>query len=155
IERVGKNQTARYEPGDRSDAGLIGDIAGRKNESGFLAVEIRKLVLQFYEGMICSGNVPGAARAGAHAGGGFNHSPDHCWVLPHAEVVIGAPDHDITWPVRRMPMSVRKPPCYALQIGEHPISALSLERFNGAPEVCLIVHDALSDQLDALRNQWL
>src|SRR5215510_9679782 len=93
VERVGKNQAARHELGDGRDTGLVGDIARGKNESGFLPVQVRQLALQFDEGMICSGNVPGAARAGAHANGSFKHGYNNFWVLPHAEIVVRSPDH--------------------------------------------------------------
>src|SRR5262245_12196637 len=135
VERVGKNQAARHEPGNGGDASLVRDITGRKNKSSLLSMQLRELVLDLHEGMARPRNVPGAARAGAHAGGGFNHGSNHLGVLPHPEIVVGAPDHDVAWPLRRMPTSVRKPPCYALEIGEHPISALGFERLNGAREI--------------------
>ena len=38
--------------------------------------------------------------AGAHPGRGLDHGADHLRVLAHAEVVVGAPDHDLTRALR-------------------------------------------------------
>src|SRR5262245_5445533 len=67
-------------------------------------------------------------RSGAHAGGGVDHGSDNFRVLPHAEIVVGAPDHDIARPFRRIPAGVGKSSCNALEIGEHSIAPLGLDR---------------------------
>src|SRR5262249_54201296 len=74
--------------------------------------------------MVGAGNIAGAAGAGAHAGRGLHHGADHLRVLAHAEIVVRAPDHDRTRPLRRMPGCVREPAGDALEIGEDAIAAL-------------------------------
>ncbi len=61
-------------------------------------MEIGEFRLELHQRMIGAGDVAGAAGAGADAGRGLDHGADHFRMLAHAEIVVGAPDHDIARP---------------------------------------------------------
>ena len=63
-------------------------------------MQIGQLTLEFDERMVVASDVTRACGAGAHAGRGLDHRADHFRMLPHAEIVVGAPDHDILRPLR-------------------------------------------------------
>ena len=67
VPRVGENETVRHQLGERRNAGLVGDIAGREDQRRFLAVQIGKLALELDDRMIVAGDIARAAGAGAHA----------------------------------------------------------------------------------------
>ena len=92
---VRQDQAVRNQLGDGRDAGLVRDIARGEDQRGGLAVQVGELALQLDQRMVGAGDVAGAAGAGAHAGRGLDHGADHLGVLAHAEIVVGAPDHDL------------------------------------------------------------
>jgi len=61
-------------------------------------------------------------------------------VLAHAEIIVGAPDHDVALALRRVPDRVREPAGRALQIGEHAIAALGVEAIEGGIEELGVIH---------------
>src|SRR5665811_2264084 len=87
-----------------------------------------------------AGDVAGAPRAGADSGGGFHHGADHFRVLPHAEIVVGAPDHDVARAHRGMPHRVREPAGDALEIGENPVAPLVMQAVEGGTEKLAVIH---------------
>ena len=98
VPGVRQDQAVRHQLGDGRDAGLVRHIARGEDQRGFLAVQVGELALELDQRMIGAGDVAGAAGAGAHAGRGLDHGADHLRVLAHAEVVVGAPDHDVSAP---------------------------------------------------------
>ena len=100
VERVGQDQAVRNELCEGRNAGLVRDIAGREHQRCLLAVQIGQFLLELDQWMVGSGDIAGAASAGADAGRGLDHGADDLRVLTHAEVVVGAPDHDIARPRR-------------------------------------------------------
>ena len=56
IERVRQDQAVRHHLRERSNAGLVGDIAGGENQRRFFAVQIGKLALKLDQGMIVAGD---------------------------------------------------------------------------------------------------
>ena len=125
IQRVRQDQAVRHQSGQRGDAGLVGDVAGREHQRRFLAVQVGELALKLDQGMIVAGDVAGAAGAGSHPRRGLDHGADHLRVLAHAEVVVRAPDHDILRPLRRMPNRIGKAAGDPLQIGKDPVTPLA------------------------------
>ena len=105
---VGQDQAVRDELGDGRDAGLVRDVAGGEDQRRLLAVQVGEFALERDQRMIGAGDVAGAARAGAHPGRGLDHGADHLGMLAHAEIVVGAPDHDLARPLRRVPDGVRE-----------------------------------------------
>ena len=105
---VGQDQAVRDQSCDGRDAGLVGDVARGEDQRRRLAVQVREFAFELNQRMVGAGDVAGAARAGAHAGGGLDHGADHLGVLAHAEIVVGAPDHDLARPLRGVPDGVRE-----------------------------------------------
>src|SRR6476659_1486499 len=85
-------------------------------------------------------DVAGAAGAGAHSGGGLDHGADHLGVLPHSEVVVGAPDHDIARSLRGMPHRVRETARDPFEVGENPVAPLIMQAAEGSREELAVIH---------------
>src|SRR5260370_28474293 len=62
------------------------------------------------------------AGACSHPGRGLDHRADHFRVLAHAQIVVGAPDHDFSWATRRMPDREWKSPRDPFELAEDPIT---------------------------------
>src|SRR6185437_2418494 len=140
VEGVRENEAVRDEPGDGRNAGLVRDVARREQERGFLAVKIRQFRLELHQGMVGAGDIAGAAGAGADAGRGLDHGSDYFRMLAHAEIVVGAPDHDIACPLRGMPHRVGKPAGDALEICEYAVAAFVMESAEGGIEKLAVIH---------------
>ena len=110
------------------------------SSAGFLAVQIGQFLLELHQRMMGAGDVAGAAGAGADAGRGLDHGADHLGVLAHAEIVVGAPDHDVALALRRMPDGVRKPAGDPLEIGENAIAPLVMQAIEGGTEELAVIH---------------
>src|ERR1700730_2881562 len=87
-----------------------------------------------------AGDVTGAAGAGANPGGGLDHGADHLRMLPHAEIVVGAPDHDVAGPVRGMPGGVGKSAGDPLEVRENPVAPLVVQAAEGGAEEFAVIH---------------
>jgi hypothetical protein len=61
-------------------------------------MQVGKLALQLYERVIGPGDIARASRAGPHPGCGFDHGANDLRMLAHAEIIVGAPDHDVAGP---------------------------------------------------------
>ena len=103
-----------------------------------LAVQVGELGFKFDDGVICAGNVAGAAGADAHLFRGVAHRRDHVRVAAHAEIIVRAPDRDISDAALVMPFGIRIGLGVALEIGKHAIAALRLELAEGAVKMCSI-----------------
>src|SRR3954466_15482781 len=90
--------------------------------------------------MMGAGDVAGAAGAGADPGRGLDHGADHLGVLAHAEIVVGAPDHDVARALRGVPDRMRKPARDALEIGENPVAPLVMQAVEGGTEKLAVIH---------------
>ena len=140
IERVRQDQAVRNELCDGRDAGLVRDIARREQQRGFLAVQVGQFRLELHQRVMGAGDVAGAAGAGADPGRGLDHRADHLGVLAHAEIVVGAPDHDVARPLRRMPGRVREPAGDPFQVGEDAVAPLVMQAAEGGSEVLAVIH---------------
>src|SRR5258705_4563251 len=85
-------------------------------------------------------DVAGAAGAGADPGRGLDHGPDHLGVLPHSEVVVGAPDHDVVRPLWGMPHRMGESAGDPLEVGEYPIAPLIVQAAEGGSEERAVIH---------------
>src|SRR3954467_18134 len=92
--------------------------------------------------MIGARDIARAARACAHARRGFDHRADHLRMLPHAEVVIRAPDDDVAAPLWRMPDRVREAPRDALEVREYAIAPLLVQAAQRIRENGVVVHSS-------------
>jgi hypothetical protein len=61
-------------------------------------------------------------------------------VLAHAEIIVGAPDHDIAGAVGAVPFRAWKAAGMALKVGEYPIAALVVQFRQSFGEIGLIIH---------------
>jgi hypothetical protein len=76
--------------------------------------------------MIGAGDVADAARPSTHAGRSFDHGADHLRMLSHAEVVVGAPNHDAARARRRVPDGMGIAPGDALKVGKDAVTPFVL-----------------------------
>src|SRR5437868_9942557 len=90
--------------------------------------------------MMGAGDVAGAAGAGADTGCGLDHGADHFGVLAHAEIVVGAPDHDIPATLRRMPDRVREAAGDPFEVGENAVAPLVMQAVEGGTEKFAVIH---------------
>jgi hypothetical protein len=95
---------------------------------------------ELHQRMMGAGDVAGASGAGAHSRGGLDHGADHFRVLAHAEIVVGAPDHDIAPSLRGMPHRMRKAARDPLKIGEDPVAPLVVQAVEGGTEIFAVIH---------------
>ena len=79
----------------------VRDVARGEEQRRRLAVQVGELALEQHVVVGGAGDVAGAAGAGAAAVDRLVHGREHRRVLPHAEVVVRAPDGDLGRPVRR------------------------------------------------------
>src|ERR1700741_3946250 len=103
-------------------------------------MEVGKLRLELHQRMMRSGDVAGAAGAGADAGGGLDHGADHLGVLAHAEIVVGTPDHDVALADRRVPHRMREAASDPFQIGKNPVAPLVMHAVEGGLEKLAVIH---------------
>src|SRR5690606_31836550 len=96
----------------------------------------------------------GAAGARAHAAGRVLECGDYVGMLPHAEIVVRAPDGDFLLAPIGTPDSTREFSDDALEIGEDPVSPLCVELVDGILEEPLVVHAGVP-QFCADHNHWL
>src|SRR5258708_602797 len=97
-------------------------------------------MLELHEGVMGARDVAGAAGTSPHSGGSLDHGADHFGMLPHAEIVVGAPDHDVARPLRGMPHRMWKPPRDTLKIGKTPVTPLIMEAVEGGTEELAVIH---------------
>ncbi len=84
-------------------------------------------------------DVARAARADAAAPGSLDHRGHDLRALPHAEVVIGAPDRDLgDHPVGPAPLGNREAARNALDVGENTVAPLIVQAIEGLAEVALV-----------------
>jgi hypothetical protein len=143
VERVRQNEAVRQKLGDGRDAGLVRHIAGGEQQRGLFAVQVGEFALQLDQRMVGAGDVAGAAGACAHTGGDVDQGADHLGVLGHAEIVVGAPDHDLALALRRMPQRVREPAGDAFKLGKHPVAALVVQFVQGSLKEAVVIHTIL------------
>src|SRR5262249_3401333 len=56
-----------------------------------------------------------------------DHGADHFRVLAHAEVVVGAPNHNVSRALGGMPHAVRKASSNAFEVGEDAVAPLGTQ----------------------------
>ena len=137
---VGQDQAMRQQLGDRGDAGLVRNVAGGKDQRGFLAVQVGEFRLELHQRVIGPGDIARAAGSRAHARRGLDHGANDFRVLPHAEIVVRAPDHDVALALRRMPIGMRKPAGDAFQVGKYAIAPLGPQASQRVCKKPLVIH---------------
>jgi hypothetical protein len=69
-------------------------------------MQISKLKLQLDQWMVGSSDIAGSAGTRPEACRGRNHRPDDIRMLPHPEIIVRAPDHDLARTRPRVPSGV-------------------------------------------------
>ena len=140
VERVGQDQAVRNELTDGRNAGLVRDIARGEQQRCFLAVQVGQFLLQLHEGVMGARDVAGAAGPGADPGRGLDHRSHNLRMLSHPEIIVGAPDHDIARPVRRVPDRMGKPARDPLEVGEHAVTPFVMQAAEGGLKELTVIH---------------
>src|SRR5262249_22185284 len=109
-------------------------------QRGFLAVQVGELLLELDQRMMRARDVAGATGAGADARRGLDHGADHLRVLAHAEIVVGAPDHDVARPLRRVPDGVREAAGDPFEVSEDAVASLVMQTIEGGTEELAVIH---------------
>src|SRR5262245_8793014 len=92
--------------------------------------------------MAVAGDIASATSACPHGTRRVAHRVNHPPVLPHAKVVVGAPDHDLPLAERAVPERKRKMACLPLKVCKDPVAVLIPQRGECRFEVGEIVdHD--------------
>src|SRR5579871_5301391 len=92
------------------------------------------------EGMVGAGDIARAAGAGADARGSLNHCADHLRMLAHAQIVVGAPDHHVARPLRRMPHRVWETAGETFEVRENAVAPLVMQAVEGGTEELVVFH---------------
>ena len=96
VETVRQNHTVLEVRRERAQRCQITDIARGKDQPGFLAVQIRQLTLQRHVQMVCARDIPRAANTCALLQRRIGHGLLNALILTHAEIIIGAPNGDLS-----------------------------------------------------------
>ncbi|QTK80416.1 hypothetical protein AT6N2_C2875 [Agrobacterium tumefaciens] len=146
VERVRKDDQARYLLAERAEGGPVRNITRGEDQRRFLAMEVSKLALQQDVIVVGARNIPGASRTRATVINGGFHGFDDFRVLAHAEVVVGAPDGNV------LPLTIGVVACRAgkvallpLYIRKNAITSLRMQALQFRREKCLEVHAMLQN----------
>ena len=95
VQPVGENQAILEVCGQRAQRSEIADVAGGKDQPGFLAVQLRQLPFQFHVQLVGAGNIARATDACTLLQRGVGHGLLYADVLTHAQIVVRAPDGNL------------------------------------------------------------
>src|SRR5262249_4498874 len=109
-----------------------------KDQRRLSAVQIGDLALEQQMHVTVARNVAGATGAGAGSPQGLLHRREHSRVLPHAEIVVRAPDGDLG--ADAVIKGSRKPAAAALKIGEDAVPPLGAERVETLFKKAFVIH---------------
>ena len=118
---------------------MVGHVARCENERRLLAMQVCELGLQLHQRAIRARDVARAARTRTHSARGGAHRFDHFRVLAHCKIIVRAPNDDIPLAVRTVPNRERELSCFALEISEDAIAALTFQSRDGRFETADIV----------------
>ena len=134
-ERVGEHDEPGQHLGQGGERRLVGHIAGGEQQRRLLGVEVGQLVLQPDVPVGGARDVAGAAAAGARLVQRRAHGVDHHGILALAQVVVGAPNHDLLLgPVVARAHGVGKAAPAAADVGEDAVAALCVHLLDGGAE---------------------
>ncbi len=146
VDCVGKHDHAGDLRTERAKRRPVGDVTGRKQKCGFLAVQIGQFALQQNVVVVGARDIPGASRTRATLIDGALHRLDHLGMLAHAEIVVGTPDGDVLpAAVSRIARRLRETAPLPLKIREHTIAAFLMKAVQFALEETLEIHACLQN----------
>ncbi|MNN28597.1 hypothetical protein D3C81_1421750 [compost metagenome] len=145
VQGVGEDDQARQDLLQGRQRRLIGHIARGEQQGRFLLVPAGQLGFQIDRRTGGAGNVARTAGAGAHGVDLGLHGVQHQGMLAHAQIVVGAPDHDVLFgAVLATAHRLRKLSAHALQIGEDAIAAFAADLLDRVLKGGLIVEQGAS-----------
>mmetsp|Transcript_5140 Transcript_5140/g.9035 ORF Transcript_5140/g.9035 Transcript_5140/m.9035 type:complete len:430 (-) Transcript_5140:329-1618(-) len=141
VQRVGINDQAGEQLGQRGERGIIGNIGRGENQRRFLLVQVAQLGFQR---LVVDGgarDVAGAARACAGGFQRFVHRFQNRRMLAHAEVIVAAPYGDLLLgAVRPFPDCVGELTLAPLDIDKGAIATFFVQLAQGSVERGIVVH---------------
>ena len=138
---VGIDLAARQHRAQRLQGGLVGHVARGEDQSRFLAMQVGELRLQIDMIMGVAADVTRAARTGADVVERFLHRGDDLRMLPHRQIVVGAPDGDRLGSV--MPgktPSIGEHALVAQDVDEDAVTSLGVQAVDRLGEDAGIIH---------------
>ena len=141
VELVREDDQAGQDLAQGGERRLVGDIARGEQQRAFLVMQISQAGFELHVIVSRAGDVARTACASAHIFDRLFHRAGDARALPHAQIVIGAPNHHIA----RVAFigaqaGPRELPLYATQIGEHTITALGTDASDGGFESAAVIH---------------
>ena len=140
VQRVGIDHEVFHDLAKRRQGRVVRHIAGREQESSFLAVKVGQFPLKVDVESGRAGDVARAAGASAEAVDGFVHGVDNVIVLAHAEIVVRAPDGDLALAILEPGGSLREAALVPVKIHEHAVAAFAADRVEGVFERFQVLH---------------
>ena len=138
---VRDDRAARHRLAERAERRLVRDIAGSEQERRLGPVEVGELLLQQHVVVAGARDVARAARPGAHLVQRLVHRRDDLRVLPHAEIVVAAPDRDVFDPAAGVMGGGRKIAGMAFQIREDAVAAVAAQTREPIRKEPFVIHD--------------
>ena len=144
VQRVGIDDQPGKELGQGRERGVIGDIGRGEQQRRFLAMQIGQFGLELLVIDRRARDVARPARACAGGAQRFFHGFDHHGVLPHAQIVVAAPNGDILLrPVGFGPDGMGELTIATLDVDEGPVASFVMQARNRRVELLVIVHARL------------
>ena len=141
VKFVGKDDAAGQQTRQRRQRRFVRDIARREQQSGFLAVQVGQFAFQIDMIVGVAADIARAARTGTDIVQRLFHRGDHLGMLPHGEIVVGAPDSDWLGAVMAMETArIRVGTAIAEDVDEHPIPAFFMKTVDRLRKDMLVVH---------------
>ena len=109
-------------------------------------MQVRQLALEQHVVMVRAGDVARPTCAGAARIQCRMHRANDGGVLPHAEIVVGAPDRHFLRAAIGMARRARKGAAVAFQFSEDAVAPFAVEPIDLLAEVGLVVHGFLHSE---------
>lgn len=92
VQLVGEDHAPLHPAREDREGPVVRGVSGAEQQRLFLAVQIRQLLFEEHVVVVGAPDVAGTAGPGSECVDGFLHGIQHERVLPHAEVVVAAPN---------------------------------------------------------------
>ena len=144
IERVREYDTIGQLGRQRAKRRPVRDIARGEQQRVFLAMQVGEFDLELAMRMHGTRDIARATGAGTGAIEFFMHRFDHGGMLPHAEIIIGAPDGNfLLLAIFKVARRARIFTLATLQLGEHTVISAFLQAIERSLKMGFIIHLSL------------
>ena len=103
-------------------------------------MQVGKLLLQHHVIMVGTGDIAGAAGAGAATVERLMHSRQHRRILSHAEIIVRAPHRHLILAGRVVMGRAREGAGAAFQIGKDTVATFTMQAIELAAEKAFVIH---------------